>query len=102
MNNRTTPTSRNSDKFVLRLPDGMREKIAEQAKANGRSMNAEIVYHLQKAMDGMMGEPPIQDTMINVDPDMTNTVDMYAAIDPDFARVIHALIQYQQIKSGKC
>lgn len=51
MNKRTTPTSRDSDKFVLRMPDGMRETIAELARASGRSMNAEIIYRLQKTFD---------------------------------------------------
>lgn len=40
-------TGRESDKFMLRLPDGMRERIAKVAKANNRSMNAEIVYVLE-------------------------------------------------------
>ena len=31
---------------MLRLPDGMREKIATVAKDNNRSMNAEIVARL--------------------------------------------------------
>jgi hypothetical protein len=39
------------DKFVLRLPDGMRDEIAKAAKANGRSMNAEIVNRLQRSFD---------------------------------------------------
>lgn len=38
---------RGADQFVVRLPDGMRERIAEQAKANNRSMNAEIVARLE-------------------------------------------------------
>ncbi|MVW64536.1 Arc family DNA-binding protein [Massilia sp. NEAU-DD11] len=41
-----------ADKYVLRMPDGMRDKITELAKANGRSMNAEIVLILQQAIDG--------------------------------------------------
>ncbi|ASC63596.1 hypothetical protein B9P52_04495 [Achromobacter denitrificans] len=36
-----------ADKFMLRFPDGMRDQIAELAKANGRSMNAEIIQRLQ-------------------------------------------------------
>ena len=36
------------DKFVLRLPDGMRERIKERADRNGRSMNAEIVALLER------------------------------------------------------
>jgi|GEM_PF-1012906 len=38
------------DKFVLRLPEGMREAIADLAKRNGRSMNAEIVQILKDAL----------------------------------------------------
>lgn len=37
---------REYDKFMLRFPDGMRDAIAERAKANGRSMNSEIVQML--------------------------------------------------------
>lgn len=43
---------REYDKFMLRLPDGMRNAVAEQAKRNGRSMNSEIVQILQDALDG--------------------------------------------------
>lgn len=41
------PPSRTAEQFVVRFPDGMRDKIAEAAKANNRSMNAEIVARLQ-------------------------------------------------------
>lgn len=41
------PPSRTADQFVVRFPEGMRDKIAEAAKANGRSMNAEILARLQ-------------------------------------------------------
>jgi plasmid stability protein len=36
------------DKYVLRLPDGMRDRIKMQADRNGRSMNAEIVQALEQ------------------------------------------------------
>jgi hypothetical protein len=39
-----------AEKFVLRLPDGMRDEIAKAAKANGRSMNSEIVARLQRSL----------------------------------------------------
>jgi len=35
------------DQFMLRLPDGMREKIKNAAVREGRSMNAQIVQHLR-------------------------------------------------------
>ena len=41
---------RGSDQFPLRLPDGMRERIKEQADRNGRSMNAEIVAKLEQSL----------------------------------------------------
>lgn len=46
-----------ADKFMLRLPDGMRDRIAEAARTNGRSMNAEIIYRLQSSLDGPSREP---------------------------------------------
>lgn len=51
-------TPQAADKYVLRMPDGMREKITELAKANGRSMNAEMVLMLQQAMDAR-AQPPV-------------------------------------------
>ena len=36
-----------TDKFMLRLPDGMRDRIKEVAAENNRSMNAEIVATLE-------------------------------------------------------
>jgi len=44
--------SKDADKLMLRLPDGMRERIAERAKENGRSMNSEIVFNLKKVLEG--------------------------------------------------
>lgn len=41
------PTNRESDKFMLRLPEGMREQIKAAAEGNSRSMNAEIVARLE-------------------------------------------------------
>jgi len=34
------------DKFILRMPDGLREQIKTDAKANSRSMNSEILARL--------------------------------------------------------
>lgn len=41
-------TSRESDKFMLRLPDGMRDRIKLAAGENNRSMNQEIVAALEE------------------------------------------------------
>lgn len=44
--------SRTADKFVLRMPEGMRDKIKQLAKNNHRSMNNQILTTLSKELDG--------------------------------------------------
>jgi hypothetical protein len=46
----TTTNSRTADKFVVRLPDGLRADIAVLAEDNDRSMNSEIVNRLKRSM----------------------------------------------------
>jgi plasmid stability protein len=41
-----TSTNRESDKIIVRLPEGMRHALAELAARNGRSSNAEVVAAL--------------------------------------------------------
>ncbi|WP_408906639.1 Arc family DNA-binding protein [Roseomonas sp. CAU 1739] len=41
--------AREDPKFMLRLPGDMRDRITEAAKANNRSMNAEIVARLDRS-----------------------------------------------------
>ena len=48
--------SRGLDKFVLRLPEGMRDKIGVAARTNTRTMNAEIVQRLEASFSSS-GEP---------------------------------------------
>lgn len=45
-----TTTSRTADKFVVRLPDGMRDRINEVARTNHRSMNSEIIERLERTL----------------------------------------------------
>jgi hypothetical protein len=40
--------SEKQDRFIVRLPDGMRDRIKAVAEANNRSMNAEIVATLEE------------------------------------------------------
>lgn len=48
-------TQQNQDKFVLRLPEGMREYIKVAAEANNRSMNAEIISRLSESLNTGFG-----------------------------------------------
>lgn len=43
-------SSRSADKFVVRLPEGMRERIAEVARNYHRSMNSEIISRLENSL----------------------------------------------------
>lgn len=46
--------SERQDQFIVRLPDGMRDRIRRAAEGNNRSMNAEIVATLEEKYP----EPP--------------------------------------------
>ncbi|TMV67620.1 Arc family DNA-binding protein [Thioclava sp. BHET1] len=43
--------------YGLRMPNGMRDQVKALATENGRSMNAEIVFHLRKALEESAAEP---------------------------------------------
>lgn len=51
------------DKYVLRLPDGMRERIKKAAERSGRSMNAEIILALEHYFPP---EPSLEDVIERV------------------------------------
>lgn len=62
---RPTGNSRNADKFVVRLPDGMREKIARVARTHHRSMNSEIIDTLETHMTLVdMGHGPLIERLL--------------------------------------
>lgn len=48
MADKPTYPSDAAEKFIVRFPPGVRERIAETAKANNRSMNAEIISRLER------------------------------------------------------
>ena len=52
------PTKK-QDQFIVRLPDGMRDRIKVSAENNGRSMNAEIVQALDEVIPDL---PPKNET----------------------------------------
>lgn len=59
------PPSRTAEQFVVRFPDGMRDKIADAAKSNNRSMNAEIIARLQESFQQPLISSDLQEFMIN-------------------------------------
>lgn len=48
---------RGADQFIVRFPDGMRDKIKAAADTKGRSMNAEIITRLEASLAGAAGGP---------------------------------------------
>lgn len=48
--------TRDQNKYVIRMPEGMRDKIREAAEANNRSMNAEIVSRLESSFQSVMAQ----------------------------------------------
>jgi hypothetical protein len=47
--NASSCASRTADKFVLRMPDGMRSRIEILAGERHRSMNAEMIIRLERS-----------------------------------------------------
>ena len=56
-------SSRTADKFVVRLPDGMRERIGEVARSHRRSMNSEIIARLHAEVVRMMALPEMRERL---------------------------------------
>lgn len=51
MSDETKYPSQLAERFQVRMPDGLRDRIRKSAEENKRSMNAEIVYLLTYALD---------------------------------------------------
>jgi predicted HicB family RNase H-like nuclease len=54
-------TTRESDKFILRLPEGVRQQLAAVADRQGRSMNAVVVTALTAYL--VAQKTPVQDQL---------------------------------------
>ena len=62
--------SRSLDKIIVRLPDGMRDKLKSAAEENNRSVNAEVVQRLSISLGADALDDDIltdDDTLINVE-----------------------------------
>lgn len=54
-------SSRDQNKFIIRMPDGLRERIKAAADRNNRSMNSEIVGTLEGMYPSRMNLADIRD-----------------------------------------
>lgn len=58
-----TNTSRDMDKFVVRLPDGLRAEVEAEAKRDSRSMNSLIVVALREYLHGQRRKQALLDAL---------------------------------------
>lgn len=86
--------ARTDPQFNVRMPVDLKEKIEVAAKKNGRSMNAEIVYRLQKSIEEeVAGAEPV---------DGVQEMD-FRIVDPRLVgshRIVNALEEMEKILSG--
>jgi Arc-like DNA binding dprotein len=68
----TTHARQEVEKFVVRLPKGMRAQIAEVSRLSHRSMNSEIIARLEESL----GQSHIEDTNAH-----TPTAPLLRAVD---------------------
>ncbi|MPT40684.1 MAG: Arc family DNA-binding protein [Achromobacter sp.] len=58
-----TSNSREADKFVVRLPDGMRGEVEAAAERDERSMNSLIVVALREYLHGQQQKQALLDAL---------------------------------------
>ncbi|EOG4614387.1 Arc family DNA-binding protein [Pseudomonas aeruginosa] len=56
-------TSRDMDKFVVRLPDGLRAEVEAEARRDERSMNSLIVVALREYLHGQQQKQAMLDAL---------------------------------------
>ena len=61
----TNYDSRTADKFVVRLPDGLRAEIEAAANASDRSMNSVFVQAVRQYLDGQNRQQILLDALAN-------------------------------------
>lgn len=76
-------TTNASDKFIIRLPDGMRDRIKTDAEQHGRTMNAEIIARLEDYNDSQSNSnslDEIRETLNKHDEKLDTLADMLGRI----------------------
>lgn len=79
------------DRFLVRLPAGMRQQIADIAKANGRSMNSEIVARLEASLGKGDGNDHFGEAISGVVDHLMDSPKYKAAIERMRADILSAI-----------
>lgn len=102
MTEKENPTS--VERFTVRFPDGMRDAVAQQAKAHGRSMNAEIISMVEQSLHGIDEETGLygdkrlvkliynqRELLVNQAEQMKNFTNSLKILSEHVAVITHAL-----------
>lgn len=73
--------AKKQDQFIVRFPDGMRDKIKEEADLAGRSMNAEIVLALSFHLDSLHHDRQYKAAQAAWDADGSAAMEQHPGID---------------------
>jgi plasmid stability protein len=96
-------SSQTAEKFVVRLPKGMRRRIADAARAYHRSMNSEIVARLEHSLDSggenypepfeVAAEPPAAEVPTAPDSgEEARLLEAFRTMTPERRRALLALL----------
>jgi plasmid stability protein len=80
---KATATARTADRFQLRLPEGMRDKLVETAMANGRSISDEIIDRLTQSLE--------RDEMQRLSDRLKAQSDRLATVEGEIASMVEQL-----------
>lgn len=82
----TERTPQDQDKYVVRFPDGLRDRLKQEASANNRSLNAEIIARLVTSLDPLVV-------------DVKSSEDLYRKLDEIVTRVVKT-VREDERKTG--
>ena len=79
--------SRDADKFVVRLPDGMRDLVAAAAEADDRSMNSLMIKAVREYLDGQQRQQVLLGSLmlagrVNAAAQTIDPSDLFIAANP--------------------
>ena len=91
--------SRTADKFVVRLPDGLRADIEAAANAGDRSMNSVFIQAVRQYLDGQKRQQILLDVLANT---ITAPVVSQSLHIDDRVRMAANARRYEWLRSTAC
>jgi len=88
------------EKFVIRLPKGLRNKIKNLSEQNRRSMNSEIIMVLEKHIQNNLSENQedlVRELTAHTGNDFTSTTDSSVPQDSELAKRLEDLPEEKKL-----